>query len=117
MIKKTVIIFIALFLLIIILMLFQAYLDQPSPQRLAAMGMLSCSYHIQETHLNNHDLDNDNSCHSVISDIQYSTDGKIALYNQKYQLHLTYTPKNTNGKIEWICQGEPKKYFPKQCRL
>ncbi|MDE2420988.1 MAG: pilin [Gammaproteobacteria bacterium] len=114
MMKKILIALITLITLIILLFIFQEIIDQPSPQRLAAMGMQSCSYYIQENHITNKDLDG--SCQAMISDIRYEKDGEIALYNQKYQLYLTYTPKNTNGKIEWLCRGEPKKYFPKQCR-
>lgn len=112
--KKIFIAIITLTSLIIFFLIFNEYLDQPSPQKLTVMSMLSCGEYIKESHATNKDLDG--GCRTAISEIRYSKDNQINLYNQEYQLHLTYTPKDTNEKIVWGCMGEPKKYFPPQCR-
>lgn len=112
--KKVLISIAILIAIMAFLLVYNSYLDRPSPQKLTAMSLLGCGEIIKENHAAIRDLDK--GCRAAIAEIRYSKEDQITLYDQKYQLHLTYTPKNTNGKIEWVCQGEPKKYFPLQSR-
>ena len=104
--------FIVTFILASLLAIIFINVDHFSPQMIEAMSMLSCS----EVLKSNPFETLDDKCRIAISEIRYSKGGQITLYNKKYDLSLTYIPTHRNDQNEWVCVGEPKKFFPLQCR-
>lgn len=101
--------YIIVVLIIIFIICYNYYLELSGGGKKAeALKMLSCTEILKENNFQAFG----GSCQNYTSNVFYSKDGKVILYNKDYDLSIIYIPKDLHGKIEWLCIGSPKKYFP-----